>query len=273
MPSPPNRLPLLLCAIALIAAACGDSTGVAASHDGGVDAPQTEDGASTAAASASATPPVSNERTDVILAADWADDVTITFESESVIFTSNGLPNHETAEQYLGTERAVAYDAQFRFPLVPTASSNPAATQIGPIGVAVSGALFFNPFEAEGDSTPANASDETIDGVSRIDSCGGQPLADGSSYHYHGIPTCISEALDIPGEHSAIIGFLFDGFPIYGPQDLGGVPPIDLDACNGHFGPTPDFAEDTYHYHVTTDGNHISECFAGFAIATPVVGG
>ena len=262
----PNKLLFVLCALAVFAAACSEPVEFA-SHDGGIDAsPETQE-----ESSSSATPPVSNERSDVILSASWADDVTITFESEAVIFTSDGLPNHEIAEAYLGAEPAAAYDAQFRFPLVPTQSSNPAATQTGPIGVAVSGALFFNPFEAEGDSTPANESNETIDSVSRIDSCGGQPLADGTVYHYHGIPTCISDALDTPGEHSAIIGFLFDGFPIYGPQDLGGDAPIDLDACNGHFGATPDFAEDTYHYHVTADGNHISECYAGFAITAPAV--
>ena len=69
-------------------------------------------------------------------------------------------------------------------------------------------------------------------------------------------------------EHSQIIGFSFDGFPIYGPigwdsdkkvkimsssyqdkeyiDDLG-----DLDICNGVFSPTPDYPKGIYHYHAS----------------------
>lgn len=280
----PNRLLLLLCALALVAAACGSQPVETALHDGGIGASpeeiaaaaaadeEAESGADAQNADSTVASSPAAERTDVILAADWSDGVTITFESEAVVVASDGLPDHEIADEYLGAEAATSYDAQFRFPLVPTASNNPAATPSGPIGVAVSGAVFFNPFESEDSDSAANDENETIDGVPFIDSCGGHPLANGSVYHYHGIPSCISNALDTPGQHSEIVGFLFDGYPVYGPQDLGGQSPIDLDSCNGHFGPTPDFAEDTYHYHVTAEANYISECFAGFAIATPVVG-
>jgi hypothetical protein len=103
----------------------------------------------------------------------------------------------------------------------------------------------------------------TVDGIPFIDACGGHPLPNGLSYHYHGIPFCVTDAVDTAGEHSALIGYLFDGYPIYGPQDVGGEVPTDLDACLGHWGSTPDFAEDTYHYHVTADANYISECLSG----------
>ena len=70
--------------------------------------------------------------------------------------------------------------------------------------------------------------------------------------------------------HSPIIGFSFDGFPIYGPhgwkentkevilfkssynenyefkENLG-----DLDICNGIYGPTPEFPNGIYHYKTT----------------------
>lgn len=68
--------------------------------------------------------------------------------------------------------------------------------------------------------------------------------------------------------HSPILGFMFDGVPIYGPighsnnqikilkssynsqhkydSNLG-----DLDMCNGHFGYTPEYPNGIYHYHFT----------------------
>ena len=82
------------------------------------------------------------------------------------------------------------------------------------------------------------------------------------------------------GNHSEVIGVAYDGYPIYGfwgydadmnvvemkssyelkdgetgyngiddykyTEGLG-----DLDVCNGHFGPTPDFPQGVYHYHST----------------------
>ena len=79
-------------------------------------------------------------------------------------------------------------------------------------------------------------------------------------------------------KHSNIIGFALDGFPIYGPVgylqegldlkstimrssytgelDINGNPTYisgsgDLDDCNGLDGPTPEFPNGIYHYHMT----------------------
>ena len=82
------------------------------------------------------------------------------------------------------------------------------------------------------------------------------------------------------GNHSEVIGVAYDGYPIYGfwgyDADMNvvemkssyelkdgetGYNGIDdykyteglgnLDVCNGHFGPTPDFPQGIYHYHTT----------------------
>jgi hypothetical protein len=53
-------------------------------------------------------------------------------------------------------------------------------------------------------------------------------------------------------EHSPVIGFAWDGYPVYGPYVSAGVMAKDLtgenalDVCNGHFD-----AERGYHYHAT----------------------
>ena len=82
------------------------------------------------------------------------------------------------------------------------------------------------------------------------------------------------------GNHSKVIGVAFDGYPIYGfwgyddqmnvvemmssyqlkagETGYNGIDSYEyveglghLDACNGHFGPTPDFPQGIYHYHTT----------------------
>ena len=72
---------------------------------------------------------------------------------------------------------------------------------------------------------------------------------------------------DTPGQHSTILGFAFDGYGIYGLQDVGGRAPTNLDACNGHFGPTPDHPEGVYHYHATARFPYLLGCYAGVPTA------
>ncbi len=212
-------------------------------------------------------------RAAVLEQAQWSDGVTITIDGSTATFESNGLPSHEYLDTYLGDGQdgkfiaggADAYDARFTFPVVPTIADAPTETGNGAIGVAISGAVFFDPYEGDGSDTVANDDNTTIDGIPFIDACGGHPLPNGLSYHYHGIPFCITDAVDTDGEHSALIGYLFDGHAIYGPQDVDGEEPTDLDECMGHTGPTPDFEEDTYHYHVSSTANYISECLTGIS--------
>lgn len=212
-------------------------------------------------------------RTAVLEDAQWSDKVTISIDGTTVSFESDGLPSHEYLDTYLGDGRdgkfiaggVEAYDASFSFPLVPTLGDSATQTGNGAIGVAISGAVYFNPYEGDGSDTIANDDNTTIDGIPFIDACGGHPLPNAVSYHYHGIPFCITDAVDTAGEHSVLIGYLFDGYPIYGPQDVDGEEPTDLDECMGHTGPTPEFDEDTYHYHVSSEANYISECFSGIS--------
>lgn len=252
--------------------------------DGGgppADGAPADDGAGQAAADDEATAgevaPVDADelavRSDVVTSAQWSDNVTITIDDDTVVFESDGLPSHEYLDTYLGDGQdgkfiaggVEAYDARFEFPVVPTVADSPAETGNGAIGVAISGAVYFDPYEGNGTNTVANDDNETIDGIPFIDACGGHPLPSAVSYHYHGIPFCITDAVDTDGEHSVLIGYLFDGFPIYGPQDVDGNEPTDLDGCLGHTGPTPEFDDDTYHYHVTSTTNYISECLTGIA--------
>jgi len=74
-------------------------------------------------------------------------------------------------------------------------------------------------------------------------------------------PTAIPTLSPTPScwNHSEIIGFAMDGYPIYGPFSCDGLLPGDLDVCNGH--EHDDIAG--YHYHTTPVYPYIIGCFHG----------
>jgi len=82
-------------------------------------------------------------------------------------------------------------------------------------------------------------------------------------YHYHLEPLFLTQ-----NSQSKLVGFLSDGFPVYGPHDLGGSLPNDLDECNGHRGTVADYEANTYHYHVTAAFPYISGCYKGTPATT-----
>lgn len=132
----------------------------------------------------------------------------------------------------------------------------------GPIGVSVSGVPFFSR-EKENELIPD------------INYFYDQLPIDTSVYDSESEFSNVSELFCYQLEnqiHSNIIGFSFDGFPIYGPigwnsekkvkiitssyQNQKYVPGSgDLDICNGVFGPTPEYPNGVYHYHATIKVN------------------
>jgi hypothetical protein len=56
------------------------------------------------------------------------------------------------------------------------------------------------------------------------------------------------------------MGFLLDGFPVYGPQEENGTTVTSnmLDAYHGHIHATIDFPNGIYHYHFTSDSPYMN---------------
>ncbi|MGB3635542.1 MAG: YHYH protein [Rubrobacteraceae bacterium] len=218
-----------------------------------------------------------------IEAAQWSDNIEITYGDGTFRYVSDGIPSHEYDDQYLiplgppGTpdpefepvdaeELVTETPLDGEITLNPVYSEETTSTSLGMIGVMISGAQLFNDYEDPERSLVAIDGNVTIDGVSFIDACSAHTLAQGGDYHYHGVPYCISEDIDEEGEHSKMLGVLLDGFPYYGPQDEDGstLTSDDLDECSGHEGPTPEFPEGIYHYHLTKDQSPYSiDCFHG----------
>ena len=147
------------------------------------------------------------------------DAVTVGFDATSMIIHSKNLPNHPTGkfpEEGFGNPNYIQEKRNtFYIPLNPKENPGHIATAIdnsnhalpmGPIGVAANGVVFFNPFDA-GSQDASNI----------MDYCCGHPSPD-NTYHYHKYPICINSPwADEGNAHSPLIGWAFDGFPIYGP--------------------------------------------------------
>lgn len=187
-----------------------------------------------------------------------ADNVRISFTSTHLVIRSRGLPNHPTAvfpDRWRTLDGNPNYiqeqDAAWLIPLNPVEnprhlamqnqSNDNGALPMGPIGIAVNGVVFFNPFD--------HILNE--DAVWRLDRCCGHP-APNALYHYHKYPVCVKSPWSDDGiGHSPLIGFAFDGFPIYGPYETAGKLAKDsterpLNEFNVHHDD-----ERGWHYHVT----------------------
>lgn len=187
-----------------------------------------------------------------------ADNVVVSFTKTHLVIRSHNLPNHPTA---VFPDRSRSLDGNpnyiqerlttTRIPLEPkvnpqhvamkNSNNNDHALPMGPIGMAVNGVVFFNPFDHLLDK----------DAVWRLDRCCGHPSPN-SLYHYHKYPVCVKTPWSDNGAgHSPLIGFANDGFPVYGPYESSGMlakdePTNPLNEFNLH----EDSARGP-HYHVT----------------------
>jgi hypothetical protein len=169
----------------------------------------------------------------------FRDNVRVEVTEDFFIVRSDGIPDHDTGPfpnpRNPNTIRKQNYT--FRIPRHPQPAEHVTKLPMGPIGIAINGIPFYNPYNREGQDAAKNEV---------FDECCGHPDPMGR-YHYHIYPKCVHTSFkDTPGTHSPLIGYAFDGYPIYGPNAEDGKPPTDLDECNGHTD-----KEHGYHYHVS----------------------
>lgn len=171
--------------------------------------------------------------------------------SSSITLKSNGLPDHKTPYWGMGNAQYEDFPSGHKanansemnsqtysmtIPTNPAEASTKEATSLGAIGMALNGVALYN--DREGGNVPL----EEIT-ITTFDYAGAHP-SPAKAYHYHttGRYTSVDDA--------KLIGFLRDGFPIYGRKDTTGEYP-NLDNYGGHFGPTQDFPDGIYHYHAS----------------------
>ncbi|RMG83631.1 MAG: YHYH protein [Bacteroidetes bacterium] len=202
---------------------------------------------------------------------------TIYRDGDEVVLESNGLPNH-TSPYWSNTTERTAVDPMgntlvtpaaaenhplfveptvtsyeqmapgniddfngsytLRVPVNPTLASATTATGLGPIGMAISGAMIYN--DEEGPNVPLDNAAASLDYTGAH--TGPQ------SYHYHLEPKAWSN------DDDKLIGIISDGFFLYGRKCYStGTYPTDLDASGGHVSPTQHNPDGEYHYHIQNE--------------------
>lgn len=226
-------------------------------------------------------------------------EVGLEFTDTHVIVTSTGIPNHDL-DSGVSPDKTAEQNRTWKIPLQPRMADEPTwAPDRGAIAVAANGAAIYGPEEGSGGAAVANQYGyyEEDREMVELGVCDGHS-GPGGEYHYHADANCMHwhvedgkagagyawEDID-PTVHSQIIGFAFDGFPVYGSyawdanttevveilssyrfktaaeggQD--GYNGMDdfvyvadaghLDECNGRFHATPEFPDGIYAYHST----------------------
>jgi hypothetical protein len=190
----------------------------------------------------------------------------ITFDGTFVTIKSSDLPDHKSAyypaanplhENFSGTTFGGGMFAQnpntiaaqtltFKIPVNPAVNAAHSATPLGPIGVSLNGVPFFNQYAAGG-SPLTNE-------VNGFDQWWGHPQNTGM-YHYHVEPLYLTT---VKATKWALMGFLLDGFPVYGPKEENNTDPVGLDVYHGHTHVTADYPAGIYHYHFSATAPYLN---------------
>jgi hypothetical protein len=205
----------------------------------------------------------------------------LTNDGTYITIKSNGVPDHVSPyyatsnslyQTYAGTtslgytfvknpNTIATQTYTFKIPLYPTVAANHAATSLGVIGISLNGVAMYNQYA--GPNLPLTNE------IASFDKYNGHPQVTGQ-YHYHLEPLYLT---NFTASKTGLLGFLLDGFPVYGPQEItsweitptGGSKPVlktlvssDLDVYHGHTHATYDFPSGIYHYHFTSDAPYLN---------------
>ncbi|MSR66714.1 MAG: YHYH protein [Pedosphaera sp.] len=202
-------------------------------------------------------PPASSNATAQLLpeiAKAFHTNVKLSATTTHLVVQSDGIPKHPTGTfpNRDNPNRIQTQNYSFKIPLQPKRADSPGKLPFGPIGVAINGIPFYNPYNSQGRDAVMGPDAEIFD------SCCGHPDQLGR-YHYHKYPACVKSPFKDDGTgHSPVIGFAFDGFALYGLNGENGKPPADLDECNGHSDKTRG-----YHYHATEKFPYLIGAYRG----------
>ena len=193
----------------------------------------------------------------------------ITSDGSFIYIKTKNLPDHKSAyypstnslyESYNGTtfggntfaknpNSIIEQTGTVKIPLNPAVNSAHTATPLGPIGIAINGVFLFNQYAGPNNQALAGE-------IASFDKYYGHPQQTGM-YHYHVEPLYLTT---VKSTKSGLMGFLLDGFPVYGPSEENGsaVVSSSLDVYHGHSHATVDYPNGIYHYHFTAEAPYLN---------------
>ncbi len=195
--------------------------------------------------------------------AGFSDTVSVSCDNGQAYMSSSSYPDHELMTGIVGSNEQVPIPAanySAPVPLQAKPGSKP-KTRDSALAVTVNGVPVFDYTGggemSEDDLYHHQTQHDTL--LSKqLDVCGGH-AGRGDDYHYHVTPTCMIDAMKNAGD-DAIIGWAFDGFPLFGDNNPDGTPISGqaLDVCNGQ-------ADETfgYRYHTSKEAPYIIQCLMG----------
>lgn len=194
--------------------------------------------------------------------------ISITNDGTYITIKTKDLPDHKSPyyastnalyEAYTGTtfggytfnknpNLIIEQSGTFKIPVNPKVNASHAATPLGPIGIALNGVAFFNQYA--GPNQPLTSE------ITSFDKYYGHPQQSGV-YHYHVEPLYLTT---VKSTKSGLMGFLLDGFPVYGPKEEDGTVVTNsmLDDYHGHAHKTIDYPSGSYHYHFTNEAPYLN---------------
>lgn len=200
----------------------------------------------------------------------WKSEFKITLDGNgNRIITGNALPNHPTGifpiqkgtipYKYDGNPNIISeHVVNYTLPAIPQVASSPGCVGFGPSGISLTGSAIYHGSSTLGNDAAAHE---------MLDRFGGH--TDGTErYHYHYPSKDHQDHIHKhTSGHSALMGYMLDGFGIYGPYGENGelLSSKDLDECHGHTHPVLWDGQmiNLYHYHWTYDFPYNIGCFKG----------
>ena len=195
--------------------------------------------------------------------AGFEEEAWVSCTQNHALIHSDSFPSHEVMAEVIGTNEQIPWPAPGYYAPV---KFNPAFSGIpinrdSSMAIAVNGIPIFDyTVGGELDTEDLFYHQPHLDAMTRgeIDNCGGH-AGKGDDYHYHELPRCMLEQMENKDENP-IIGWGFDGFPLYGNNNPDGsaIEPGTLDVCNGQLDPV--FG---YRYHTSDEQPYIVQCLVG----------
>ncbi|EPJ55414.1 MAG: hypothetical protein OFPI_03920 [Osedax symbiont Rs2] len=187
-------------------------------------------------------------------------DVRVTCDSEYAYLVSDTYPAHDLMNGITGTNEQIPVPARnYAAPIKLRGKMATVKTSMdAALGIAVNGVPIYDYSSAgEIDIQSYDPGKDTVT-TGQLDNCGGH-AGRGDDYHYHAKPSCMLEVMENAAD-SAVLGWGYDGFPLYGDNNPDGsaIKSADLDVCNGQsdevFG---------YRYHTSNEPPYIMQCLVG----------
>ncbi len=227
---------LLITALALLVAACGEAQKSPPRHRGhgkhhdqgglGPMASQTSGRSGVSGGSSTSSGPgrtwdieqigSSSQRTNTATTYAGAPSVTMTLSGDTRLIESNNLPDHRVGSFPNGSVEAQSNT--YRMDATPSQNAEPTYLRLGTsFGIALNG-VTFDPLAAEFyEKGGRDWNYVALDGAIPLglDSQNGH-IQPGGKYHYHGLATDMGAGAGFDASaHSNLIGYAADGFPIY----------------------------------------------------------